>query len=66
MVYSEILIFNIIPMFVFQTMPSHTLTLVLSLVTLAVYMSASEIEVGCLFSFVKEVFLFLFFNRFDY
>lgn len=28
--------------------------LVLSLVTLAVYMSASEIEVGRLFSFVKD------------
>lgn len=40
--------------------------LVLSLVTLAVYMSASEIEVGCLFSFVKEFFVFFFLNRFDY
>lgn len=34
--------------------------LVLSLVTLAVYMSASEIEVGSLFSFFKDIF-----NRFD-
>lgn len=37
--------------------------LVLSLVTLAVYMSASEIEVGHLFSFVKD--FFFFFYRFD-
>lgn len=58
MVYSENLIFNIIPI-CFSDYAFPYIILVLSLVTLAVYMSASEIEVGNLFSFVKGVCLFL-------